>query len=169
VVVDLGVGLNHGNGSGKQMTTTAVWRDGGYKRLSYCYRDKTVELSGPLTAFRVLQKLALAVRHEVARNYLMSRMLSNYGSEDYDDEGYDSSEEQAPSKLPVFPPEQRVKYTDRHIAPGTAAVLNVEPDPTQAMSQRALQKLDSQWENMGSGGGVTTFEGFKKHGSEPDV
>jgi hypothetical protein len=74
-VFDLGAGLKHGNAQQTQVAT-AIWRDGGYKMLSYCYRDKTVELSGPLTAFSILQELALAVRFEVVRNEFMSNMLT---------------------------------------------------------------------------------------------
>jgi hypothetical protein len=164
-VIDLGVGLNHGNGGGQSVTGVS----GGSKQLVYRYRDKKLELTGPLTAFCVLQKLALAVRHEVARNYLLSSMARDDGSEDFDEEDYGSDEEQAPYKLPVFPPDQLAKYALTILGYSAAAVLDVEPDPTHNLSQRDLQKLYSDWEQMGSGGGVTAFWGFKKHDREPDV
>jgi hypothetical protein len=162
-VFDLGAGLKHGNARQTQVAT-AIWRDGGYQMISYCYRDKTVELSGPLTAFGILQELALAVRFEVVRNEFMSDMLTLRDNDEID---YDR--EDAPSKLPVFPPEQASQYQTRPARGTMAAVLDVHPNPMGSMLSTAYEKLCRHWEERGSCGGVTAFKGFKKHVSEPGV
>jgi hypothetical protein len=50
--------------------------------LRFACRDMSLQLTGPLSALQVLQKLAEAVRFEAARNHILEEMLSPFDKEE---------------------------------------------------------------------------------------
>ena len=88
VTINLGNGLHHGGDGGA--STIAQQKGVGsaarFHFLRFGLRNKSIQLTGPLTALQVLQKLAEAVRSEAARNHMLQQMLSPYNEEEDSDD-----------------------------------------------------------------------------------
>jgi hypothetical protein len=169
VTINLGNGLHHGGDGGA--STIAQQKGVGsaarFHFLRFGLRNKSIQLTGPLTALQVLQKLAEAVRSEAARNHMLQQMLSPYNEEEDSDDASASG-----FKLPAFPADQRTQYeadeaTSR--SKGRVPVLDVYPDPMTQMTPEEVEHVLRKWDDEGLDGGATAFEGFMRYRSNPDV
>jgi hypothetical protein len=168
VTIDLGSGLHHGGDHGA--CTIAQQKGVGeaarFHYLRFGLRNKSLQLTGPMTALQVLQKLSEAVRFEAARNEMLKERLRL----PFDEEAAEASA--SGFELPAFPADQRSRYEDDAAASrskGRAPVLDLYPDPMAQMTPEEVEHVLSKWDDDGLCGGATAFEGFKRHRSKPDV